>query len=285
MTAAILDGVVLGLQFGLLGVGLTVVYGLGGILNLAHGQLAVIGAVTTATVMGRGLPAGPAAVVGVLTAGVVGLILELTLLRPVYRQLSDHRVLMGFLLTLGASFVLSGLMVWRFPIEALTLHVGGGAVDVLGVRMRRGSLLAAGVALAAAAALLIFLRASTAGRAVRSVIQDEEGAKLVGISPARVRTSIFTLSAMLAGLIAVTRSMTSPVSVTSGVDLTVFALIVSVVGGLGSVAGAFLAGILLGIVNTVSSFYIGQYVTSIVLLTAAAMTIVFRPAGLLGRQA
>ena len=89
---------------------------------------------------------------------------------------------------------------------------------------------------------------------------------------------------MLAGLVAVTRSMTSPVTVTAGIDFTILALIVAVVGGLGSVSGAFLAGILLGVVNTVSAYYIGSYVTTIVLLLAAAITIVLRPAGLLGRS-
>jgi len=86
----------------------------------------------------------------------------------------------------------------------------------------------------------------------------------------------------LAALVAVTRSMTSPVTVTQGVSFTIFALIVTVVGGLGSVAGAFLAGIILGIVNTVSSFYIGTFLTYIILLSAAALTILLRPSGLLG---
>ena len=77
--------------------------------------------------------------------------------------------------------------------------------------------------------------------------------------------------------------MTTPVTVTTGIDFTILALIVAVVGGLGSVSGAFLAGVLLGVVNTVSAYYIGSYITTIVLLLAAAITIVLRPAGLLGR--
>jgi branched-chain amino acid transport system permease protein len=81
-----------------------------------------------------------------------------------------------------------------------------------------------------------------------------------------------------------TRSMTAPVTVNAGIDLTILALIVAVVGGLGSVPGAFLAGVLLGIVNTVSAFYIGSYITTIILLAAAALTIVIRPAGLLGHR-
>ena len=77
--------------------------------------------------------------------------------------------------------------------------------------------------------------------------------------------------------------MTVGVTATSGLGFTILALIVTVVGGLGSVSGALLAGVLLGIVNALSSFYIGAYLTSIILLATAAGTIVIRPTGLLGR--
>jgi branched-chain amino acid transport system permease protein len=282
MKAAIFDGVVLGLQFGLLGVGLTLVYGLGGVLNLAHGQIAVLGAIVTALRIDAGTPVVPAALMGLVVAGAVGLALHLTLMRPVYRRRGEDRVLLGLLLMLGVAFVIDGVLEWRYPIEALSLRIGGDPVDILGVRMRTGSLLATAIAGGVGVVLAVFLRTTTAGRAVRSVIQDEEGAQLCGVSPARVRAVVFVLSAMLAALVAVTRSMTSPVNVTAGIDFTTLALIVAVVGGLGSVSGAFLAGVLLGIVNTVSAHYIGTYVTTIVLLGAAAVTIVLRPAGLLG---
>jgi branched-chain amino acid transport system permease protein len=139
------------------------------------------------------------------------------------------------------------------------------------------------IALAVAALLLLFLGGTTFGRGVRSIIQDETGARLVGINPSFVRTVIFVLSGALAGIVAVTQSMNGPLDVNQGFTLTTFALIVTVVGGLGSVAGAFLAGLLLGIVNTLSANYIGQYYTSVILLAAAALTILIRPRGLLGR--
>jgi branched-chain amino acid transport system permease protein len=283
MTAVVLDGIVLGLQFGLLGVGMTLVYGLGGVLNLAYGQIAVVGAIVVANALGAGVPALGAAGVGLLAGGMAGIVLDRSLMQPVYRQHGEHRVLLGLLLTLGVAFVIDGLLQWRYPLGALRLAIGGEAVPILGVRMRMGSLLASGISLGVGAALFLFLRTTTMGRATRSVIQDEVGARLVGISPAAVRTFIFGLSGAMAGLVAVTRSMTSPVTVTAGVDFTILALIVAVVGGLGSVSGAFLAGVLLGIVSTVSAFYIGQYITTIVLLTAAAVTILVRPRGLLGR--
>lgn len=284
MEAVILDGIVLGLQFGLLAVGLSLLYGLGGVLNLAHGGFAVLGAMVTMLAMGAGWPAVPAAMAGILVATLVGLFLDQTLMRPVYRMTGEGRVLLSLLLTLGVAFVIDGYLTWRYPSGALSLRVTGAAVPILGVPMRAGSLLASGITVVAIGAVIAFLRATRIGRAVRSVIQDEEGAEIVGINPAMTRTLIFAMSGALAGLVAITRSMTSPVTVNAGLDFTILALIVTVVGGLGSAVGALLAGILLGIVNSLSSYYIGAYITSIILLAAAALTILIRPAGLMGRS-
>jgi branched-chain amino acid transport system permease protein len=283
MTAVIIDGIVLGLAFGLLGVGLTLVYGLGGVLNLAYGEIAILAAIVVSHLRSDGIPTVLAAAIGVLAGAGAGIALDLTLMRPVYRQRGEHRTLLGLLLTLGLAFVIEGLLNWRDPLGALYINVGGRPIHIFGVAMSAGSVWASVIALAAGAILLGFFAATTFGRGVRSVIQDEIGARLVGISPSLVRTVIFALSGALAGLVAVTRSMTAPLTVTDGFDLTIFALIVAVVGGLGSVAGAFLAGVLLGIVDTVSAHYVGQYITSIVLLGAAALTILARPRGLLGR--
>ncbi len=285
MTAVILDGIVLGLQFGLLGVGLTVVYGMGGVLNLAYGQMAVVAAVVVSLSMKSGLPAGPAVMLGILTAAGIGTVLNLTIVKPVYARKGEARVLLSLLLTIGVAFIIDGLLVWRFPIEALSLSVGGNPVSILGVPMRTGSLLASAITILAGGALILFFRATTTGKAVRSVIQDEVGARLCGVNPSAVRTLIFTLSGALAGLVAATQSMTSPVPISAGFDITILALLVTVVGGLGSIRGAFLAGLLLGVVNAMSSFYIGAYITTIILLVAAALTILVRPSGLFGKHA
>jgi branched-chain amino acid transport system permease protein len=283
MRAVILDGIVVGLGFGLLGVGLTLVYGLGGVLNLAYGEIAVFGAIVVSELMGRGTPTVLAAAAGMFAAAGLSVLLDLTLMRPVYKQTGEHRTLLGLLLTLGVAFVIVGLLNWKYPTGALYVFVGGDPISIAGVPMSTGSIWASAIALGVGGLLLVFFGLTTFGRGVRSVIQDETGARLVGISPSFVRTLIFALSGGLAGLVAVTRSMTAPLTVTSGFDLTTFALIVAVVGGLGSVAGAFLAGIVLGVVNSVSAHYIGEYITAIVLLGAAALTILVRPRGLLGR--
>jgi branched-chain amino acid transport system permease protein len=282
VVAVILDGIVLGLQFGLLGLGLSIIYGLGGVLNLAHGQLAMLGAIVVILTIDRGAPTLLAVLAGLAVAGAAGLLVDRSLMLPVYRLHGEQRVLLGLLLMLGVAFVIEGVLVWRYPIESLSIPISGPPVTILGVAMRRGSLIASAISVAAGAVLVAGLRFTTTGRALRSVVQDEEGARLCGVNPALVRSLNWIVAAALAALVAVTRSMTAPVAVTAGIDFTILALIVAVVGGLGSAGGALLAGVLLGIVNTVSSYYIGTYITTIVLLAAAALTLVIRPAGLLG---
>ncbi len=282
--AATLDGIVLGLQYGLLGVGLTLIYGLAGVVNLAHGQIAILGAIVASLLMGAGWAAVPAAVAGILLAGVVLLVLDLTLMRAVYRQHGEHRILLGLLLMLGVGFVIDGYLNWKYPIESLTLQIGGDPVPILGVNMRTGSLLATAITVVAGLLLVVFFQSTTLGRGVRSVIQDEQGARLVGINPSSVRSFVFLLSGLLAGLVAVTGAMTAPQASSFGIKLTTLALIVAVVGGLGSVSGAFLAGVLLGIVDRFASAYIGQFYTTVILLLCAAAMIVLRPSGLLGKK-
>lgn len=282
MIANILDGIVLGLQFGMLAAGLTLVYGLGGVLNLAYGQMAVLSAMVVLFLRNAGVPTLAAIGLGLVAGGLLGLVLDLTILRPIYRRQGESRVLLSLLLTLGAALIVDGFLNWRYPQLGLTVRVGGEPIRVLGVPMRAGSMVASAITLVALFGLLAFFRLTTLGRAVRSIIQDEEGARLVGIDPRRMLRLILIVSGILAALVAVTRSMVAPVTVTAGFSMTVFALIVTVVGGLGSVTGALLAGIILGIVNTIAASYIGTFLSLIILLAAAAITLLIRPSGLLG---
>jgi len=282
MTASILDGIVLGLQFGVLATGLTLVYGLGGVLNLAYGQMSVISAMVVVLATDAGVSLVPAIGLGLLAGALLGLLLDVTILRPVYRLQGEARVLLSLLLSLGVAFIVDGFLNWRLPLESLNIRVGGEAVTILGVRMRMGSLVASGITLLVLAVLFYLFRYTRLGRAIRSVIENEQGARLVGIDPHRMLRIILVLSGILAAIVAVTRSMVAPVSVRAGFSITVLALIATVVGGLGSISGAFLAGLILGIVNSIAASYIGTFLSLIILLVAAALTILIRPAGLLG---
>jgi branched-chain amino acid transport system permease protein len=282
MKAALLDGIVLGLQYGLLGVGLTLIYGLAGVLNLAHGQIAVLGAIVVSLLMEGGTAVAAAAAIGIVAAAAFMVVLDRSLMRAVYREEGERRILLGLLLMLGVAFTVEGFLTWRYPVQQLSIDISGKAVSILGVPMPVGALVASGIAVAVGLLLVAFFRLTALGRGIRSVIQDEVGARLCGVNPSAVRTVVFGLSGALACLVAVTRSMTGPIGFSNAIGFTTLALIVAVVGGLGSVSGAFLAGIVLGVVDRLSSTYIGTYVTTIVLLLCAALTIVLRPSGLLG---
>ena len=281
MLPILIDGVVQGLQLSLLAVGITLIYGLGGVLNLAHGQLAIVGGVAVALLIGGGVNAVGACVLGVLGAGLLALVVDRSLLVPAYRAHGEERLLLGLVLTLGLSLLIDGYLNYQFPNTALTLRLPVPSVNLGGFRVRSASIGTSLIAILAFLALLGFLRRTLVGKAVRSIIQNEVGAELCGIDATRTRTLILVLSGMLAGLAGVTQGLFSSLGTEMGVEFTILGLIVAVVGGVRSVNGTLAAGVLLGIVNAFASYYVGTYLAFIILLLAAMITILVRPSGLL----
>jgi branched-chain amino acid transport system permease protein len=278
--AILVDGIVQGLQLSLMAVGITLIYGLGGVLNLAHGQFAVVGGIATALFIEAGVNPVVACVLGILSAGVFGLVVDRTLLLPAYRSAGEERLLLGLLITLGLSFVANGYLDYKYANISLTLNLATPSFDVAGITIRTASALAASIAIVAFVLLFAFLKGTLLGKVIRSLIQNEVGAGLCGINPGRIRTLVVTLSAMMAGLGGVAQGLFSSLGTEMGNELTSFALIVAVVGGVRSVNGTLVAGVLLGIINAFASYYVGAYLTLIILLGAAVFTILLRPAGL-----
>lgn len=283
MTAILFDGIVQGLQLSLLAVGITLIYGLGGVLNLAHGQFAIVGGLATALLISSGLHPVLASVAGIAAAGGLGIAVDRTLLLPAYRFRGEERLLLGLILTLGLSFVIDGILNSAFPEFSLTLQLPIAMMDVAGIPMRTAGLASSAIVIAVFAALFAFLRWTLLGKTIRSIIENEVGAELCGIDPARTRTLIVCLAAMMAGLAGVVQGLFSSLGSEMGPEFTTLALLVAVVGGVRSIDGTLAAGILLGIVNAFASHYVGAYVAYIILLSAAMATILVRPTGLLAR--
>jgi len=278
--AILVDGIVQGLQLSLMAVGITLIFGLGGVLNLAHGQFAVVGGIATALFVEAGVHPLAACALGILSAGVFGFVVDRTLLLPAYRSAGEERLLLGLLITLGLSFVVNGYLDYKYPNISLTLKLATPSFNVAGITVRTASVAAAVIAIVAFVLLFAFLKGTLLGKVVRSIIQNEVGAGLCGINPGRIRTLIVTLSAMMAGLAGVVQGLFSSLGTEMGNELTSFALIVAVVGGVRSINGTLAAGVLLGIVNAFASYFVGAYLTLIILLGTAVSTILLRPAGL-----
>ena len=283
MVALLFDGVVQGLQLSLLAVGITLIYGLGGVLNLAHGQFAVVGGVAAALLVSFGASPLLASLGGIGAAGLLGLIVDRTLLLPAYRYRGEERLLLGLILTLGFSFLIDGYLNWKIPEFSLSFQLPVPMVELGGVPMRTASLAASLIALAVFAALFAFLKLTLLGKSIRSIIETEAGAELCGINPSRTRTLIVSLAAMMAGVAGVTQGLFSSLGTEMGPEFTILGLLVAVVGGVRSINGTLAAGVLLGIVNVFASHYVGAYVAYIILLSFAMATILVRPAGLLAR--
>lgn len=280
MIAVLIDGIVQGLQLSLMAVGITLIFGLGGVLNLAHGQFAVMGGIAAALFLEAGAHPLVACALGIACVGVFGLAVDRTLLVPAYRSAGEERLLLGLLITLGLSFVVNGFLDYKYPNISLTLKLATPSFDIGGITVRTASAMAAGIAILAFVLLFAFLKGTLLGKVIRSIIQNEVGAGLCGINPGRIRTLIVILSAMMAGLGGVVQGLFSTLGTEMGNELTSFALIVAVVGGVRSINGTLAAGVLLGIVNAYASFYVGAYLTLIILLATAAITILLRPEGL-----
>ncbi|MFN3286641.1 MAG: branched-chain amino acid ABC transporter permease [bacterium] len=277
----VLDGLVLGLQLALLSVGVVFVYGLGGVLNLAHGQVAVAGGLVAALLLQARVNPVLSGLGGVLAAGLVALLLDRTLLQPAYRRRGEERLLLALILTLGTSFALDGFFTFRYPNVALSLRLPAPSVEVAGITVRTASLAVGALSLVTFGLLLVFLKGTRLGKAVRCIIQNEAGAWLCGVDVERARSVTLFLSGLLAGVAALGQGFFSYLGPDMGPEFTILALIVAVVGGVRSLTGTFLASLLLGMVNAALSYWVGTYLTWIALLAVAVATLLVRPEGLL----
>ncbi|MFB6297304.1 MAG: branched-chain amino acid ABC transporter permease [Salinirussus sp.] len=272
-----IDGVAFGLLLALLGVGITLVFGLGEVLNLAIGTFAVIGGLAASTLANAGgLDPALAAVGGVLVVGILGVVVDRTLLSLVYRSEGEERILLGIFVTLGLTIFLDGILFNVYP-GSYSLPIQFSVVRLGETPISPSSLIAIAASLLTFLALFLFLQRTFLGRATRTVFQDEVGALLVGVDPRRIRSLVFVLSSLVAGLAGVLFAIGSPLGVSDGFEFTTFALIVSIVGGVRSVRGAVVAGLSLGMVIQYANFFVGSFVANLILFTAAVIALLVRP--------
>ena len=270
------DGLAFGVFLALLGVGITLVFGLGEVLNLAIGAFAVLTVLVATVVVNAGQGLVVAAVVALVAVTAFGLVVDRTLLSLVYRSEGEERILLGIFTTLGLTVLLDGVLINFFP-SRYTLPLDVGTVSLGGAVLTGSSLAVITLGVVVLGALFAFLRGTFLGKATRTVFQDERGARLVGVNPRKIRTLIFVLSAAVAGLGGLVFAVGSAVSVASGFQFTTFALIISIVGGVRSLVGAITAGILLGLVNQFANFFVGSFVATVILFTTAIVVLLVRP--------
>lgn len=277
----ILNSLALGGLLFLLSAGFSVIFGIMRIPNLTHGAYFLLGAyVGTTLYVGLQVPFLAAVLVGGLASGVVGGVVERVVLRPLASKPSSQ-----VLATLGIAFIIADACLWVWggdPLRAATPEMFRRPLNIMGIIFPFYRVVVFAGAIVVLGFLLVLIERTRIGAMVRAGVDDMEMASGLGVPVSRLFTSIFCLGAALAGSAG---ALGGPIfSVYPGLDTDMLplALIVVILGGVGSLPGAFLGSIVVGAVSTFGQVLLPDLAYVILFLPMVIM-LALRPQGLLGR--
>ena len=267
--------------------GLSLIYGVMRIVNLAHGNLYAFGAYVAAWAAGlviAGMPAGWGYLVlgaGPVAAAALGAVLEPTLLRPLYRRAEEYQLLITF----GLLLILEDVMrlVWGpYPLSVSALFEALGSLPIGEAIYPRYNLAVIVVGGLAAAGLWAFVYRTQFGVVLRATSQNMRMASALGVNVNRVYVQAFTLGCFMAGLGGAIVVPQQGAVLGMGPDALILAFVVVVIGGLGSLEGALVGALMVGIVREAGITFFPEIELAVLYLMAAIVLLV-RPAGLFGR--
>jgi branched-chain amino acid transport system permease protein len=291
----LINGLTTGTLFALIAIGYTMVYGIIELINFAHGDLFMLGSFLALTIVSAlGLEnMGPAGATGgiILTFLLsMGFCAGLNYLQDyiVYRPLRGAPKLTPLVSAIGVSFVFMGLgQIWKgvadinFPDVLPNKNLLGESA----LRFTAKDLLVILVTIPLMAGLTAFVRYTKLGKAMRATAQNPTAARLMGIDVDRVIGATFGIGGLLAGAASVIYGLTiNTVSFQMGYQNGLYAFTAAVLGGIGNLPGAMLGGIIIGLVRSLGSQYVGEQWTSALVFAILILLLVFRPSGLLGAR-
>lgn len=281
---ALWGGIFTGSIYGLMAVGLTLMWGAVRLLNLAHGALYVVGGYAAWTFIDHGVPLVLAVVLAVIATGAVGYAVFLIVIRPLLgRQMWDAASIIA---TVGVATTIQALVLLAYGPRVKKIEpFASGAYHWAGVAISRQGIVVSLIALVSLLLVYWYLGSSRQGMAIRAVSQNLDAASLMGVSVYRTYAIVVSLGAALAGLAGVVLSSILFLSPSSGFNPMVIALVVTMFGGLGSVKGTIVAAYLTGIFVSVVQVYVGSHYALPGLFLLMMIVIVVRPNGLFGRAA
>lgn len=269
--------------------GLSIILGVMGILNLAHGSLYAIGGFVGAYLIGLLMAQGSApltivaALLGaVVAAGAVGFILETTLIRHMYKRALEYQLLITF----GILMLIEDLIKLVFGGESRYASApcdAMGSLDIMGHTYSVYSLFVMAMALAAGLLIWWLMVKTRLGIMLRAIEMDREMAQAMGIPMRSLTITAFVIGSALAGLAGALVVPTSPAVLGMGMDPLIMAFIVVVIGGLGSLRGALLGSLIVGLTRSFTIAYFAELEMPLLFLIAVVILII-RPQGLFGQK-
>ncbi|MGN8968218.1 branched-chain amino acid ABC transporter permease [Intestinimonas sp. HCP28S3_D6] len=280
----LINGISLGSVYAIIALGYTMVYGIAKMLNFAHGDVIMVGAYVCFFATGQfGLPP----LVGVLLAMVVCTVLGMVIERLAYKPLRQAPSLAVLITAIGVSYFLqnSALLLWKSDPKVFTSVVGNGSVKLFG-----GQLTITHVAIVTVLACVVIMLALTwftgrtkMGKAMRACSEDKAAAQLMGIDVDRTISMTFAIGSALAAIAGVLLCSTYPsLMPTTGSLPGIKAFTAAVFGGIGSIPGAMLGGILLGIIEIFAKAF-NTNISDAVVFAVLIVVLLVKPTGLLGK--
>lgn len=278
--AQLVNGLAYGLVLLLVSLGLTIIFGIMGIVNFAHGELYAFGAYIGYSVVHATGSFWAGIVVVPIAVGVLGVAIE----RSTIKRLYGSDPIFILLLTFGLALVFeeSIRLIWGPGSKALSTPPEiGGAFSLFGTMFPKYWLFVIGFTGVVTLAVIVALRRTKYGMYVRAASRDSEMVGLLGINEDLIYAGIFGVGAALAGLSGVVIGPLRGISPTMGASIIIPAFVVVVVGGLGSIGGAIVGSILIGVLTTLSTLWIPQWSTMVMFVLMIVVLLV-RPEGLMG---
>jgi len=277
----LLHGLVFGAALGLLALGLTVIFGLLGVMNFAHGELYMLGAYAGIAVIGVTQSFWVALVVAPLLVGVVGAVTEVATLRPLYRR----EPLYGLILTFGLALVFREAVrqIWGGDMRRILPPITG-STPLLGMTYPNYRLFLLGASSVLLLAIWLFFTQTRAGIVVRAAVQDAEMLDGLGVDVRRVFTLTFAGSAALAALAGLLLAPVFTVYPQMGVEMILLAFIVVILGGMGSMGGSVVAAVVIGLTQSLFSLWMNPQRVAIAIFGIMIVVLVVRPRGFFGRE-
>ncbi|WP_340681205.1 branched-chain amino acid ABC transporter permease [Natrinema caseinilyticum] len=272
-------GALISAVYALIAIGFSLIFGVGSVLNLAHGALLMVGAYVFLYTSEDVTPVG-----GLLLAILATALVSYLIYRGAVRYI-EHNMVTTFLVTLTIALILEELAIIQFSSEPASLEpIVSGATVVLGNRVTYNQIFGFVVSWASLGAVWYYVTRTQRGRATLALAMSEKGAKYTGVNIGRVRAETWLLAGGLAGLGGVFLGATIETSPTMWLDPLVIAFIIVVVGGLGSIKGSIVGAYLIGYLETIAVELGGPQFRSITALIVLVVIMLYRPQGLFGRE-
>lgn len=278
----VINGLSIGVAVVLMALGLTIIFGLLEVINMAHGEFYAIGAYVAVALLGSGLSFWWALALTPLLMAVLGYVTERGLIQRVFNSKDRHTLTL--LLTFGIGIVLEDVLKIIFGANPMRIDTPiSGATEMFGLFFPNYRLfvMAVGALMIAAVWLLVFR--TSLGAMVRAAAYDRNMTASLGVPVARVYAATFAFGVALAGFAGVLLAPIYSVFPTMGRDFVLIAFSVVIIGGMGSIKGAVLAGLLLTQVQSISSLYISPVWSDPLLFGIMVLVLMWRPQGLFGK--